>query len=158
MIPTFGVRHAGVHYRVRPSAYAVVPDEWHHPGALAVLRTPLGWFLPGGGRDDGESPVETVVREGVEEAGLRLDPLEVLGEATEWIHAAGDAAGWEKRCTFLVARVVGTADAVEPDHVLEWIPFAEAALVLTPPTHRWAVERWILRVRGSGFGVPSLDP
>jgi 8-oxo-dGTP diphosphatase len=156
-MPAFGVRHDGVHYRVRPSAYAVVPDERHHPGALAVLRTPLGWFLPGGGRDEGESPADTVTREGVEEAGLRLEPQDVLGEAIEWIHAAGDASGWEKRCTFLVARVVGTTVAVEPDHVLEWIPVAEAALVLTPPTHRWAVERWIERGPGSGFGVPTLD-
>lgn len=138
-VPTFGIRRPGVHYRVRPSAYAVVPDP---DGALAVLRTPLGWFLPGGGRDEGEAPEATVVREGVEEAGLRLVPERVLGEATEWVHAAGDDAGWEKRSTFLLARVTGTATAVEPDHVLEWIPAAEAALVLTPPTHRWIVERW----------------
>lgn len=143
--PAFGVRRPGVHYRVRPSAYAVVPDG---RGAVAVLRTPLGWFLPGGGRDDGEAPADTVVREGVEEAGLRLAPERVLGEATEWLHAPGtagddDDAGWEKRSTFLVARVTGTGTAVEPDHVLEWISAAEAALVLTPPTHRWAVERWM---------------
>ena len=137
--PVFGDRLPGVRYRVRPSAYAVVPDE---RGMLAVLRTPLGWFLPGGGRDAGEEPEATVVREGVEEAGLRLAPGVVLGHATEWIHAEGDAEGWEKRSTFLAARVGGTATAVEPDHVLEWIPAAEAALVLTPPTHRWAVARW----------------
>jgi 8-oxo-dGTP diphosphatase len=146
VIPEFGIRREGVRYRVRPSAYAVVPDE---RGALAVLRTPLGWFLPGGGRDPGEEPGDTVVREGAEEAGLRLEPGDVLGEATEWIHAAGDVAGWEKRSTFLVARVAGTAVAVEPDHVLEWIAAAEAALVLTPPTHRWAVERWMDRGTGS---------
>ena len=139
-VPAFGVRRPGVPYRVRPSAYAVVPDD---AGALAVLRTPLGWFLPGGGRDDGEEPADTVVREGVVEAGLRLAPERVLGEATEWVLAPGDDAGWEKRSTFLLAHVAGSATAVEPDHVLEWIPAAEAALVLTPPTHRWIVERWM---------------
>jgi 8-oxo-dGTP diphosphatase len=144
-VPTFGVRLPGVHYRVRPSAYAVVPDT---AGRVAVLRTPLGWFLPGGGRDDGEAPAETVAREGVEEAGLRLAPERVLGEAMEWIHTPGDAAGWEKRSTFLLARVTGSAVAVEPDHVLEWIPAAEAALVLTPPTHRWIVERWMAEGAG----------
>ena len=135
----FGVRRDGVSYRPRPSAYAVVPDA---SGTIAVLRTPLGWFLPGGGRDAGESPAETVVREGIEEAGLRLELVAELGEATEWVYAEGDAAGWEKRSTFLVARVIGSATAVEPDHVLEWIPAAEAAQVLTPPSHRWAVGRW----------------
>ena len=148
VVPVFGVRRPGVHYRLRPSAYAVVPDD---DGALAVLRTPLGWFLPGGGRDDGEEPAATVVREGVEEAGLRLAPERVLGEAMEWVHAPGDPAGWEKRSTFLLARVTGTATAIEPDHVLEWIPAAEAALVLTPPTHRWIVERWMADdARGDG--------
>lgn len=54
-----------------------------HDGALLVLRQPHrpGWSLPGGLLDRGESSAEGVVREVLEETGLRIEvglPLSVL--------------------------------------------------------------------------------
>ncbi|HEX9921728.1 MAG TPA: NUDIX hydrolase N-terminal domain-containing protein, partial [Anaerolineae bacterium] len=37
------------------------------------------WAMPGGGMDVGETPAEGVVREALEETGLRVEPLTLVG-------------------------------------------------------------------------------
>jgi 8-oxo-dGTP diphosphatase len=141
-VPSFGVRLAGVTYRPRASAYALVHDA---AGALAVVRTPQGCFLPGGGAEPGEAAAETIAREVAEETGLRVVPGAVVGEAVELVYAAAERTGYEKRSTFTVAPVVsagGAGGATEPDHHLEWHSPLCAAALLTPESHRWAVARW----------------
>jgi hypothetical protein len=50
-VPIFGVRVEGCPYIIRPSAYAVVRNE---EAALAVVQTPRGYYLLGGGIEGDE--------------------------------------------------------------------------------------------------------
>jgi 8-oxo-dGTP pyrophosphatase MutT (NUDIX family) len=138
-LPVFGTKLDGVEYVVRPSAYALLPNE---AGDLAVMRTPKGHFLPGGGVEPGESVEAAVAREAREEAGLVVEASRTIGEAIEFTRALDEDAWYQKVSTFVGARVVGHADAAEPDHELLWLSPARAADALTPPSHRWAVERF----------------
>ncbi len=52
----------------RPSAYAVVL----HEGSILLTRQVGTYNLPGGGIDFGEMPEATVVRETIEETGIRV--------------------------------------------------------------------------------------
>ena len=47
-VPEFGQRIEGAQYRSRPGVYAVLID---FDGKVALIKTPDGWFLPGGGID-----------------------------------------------------------------------------------------------------------
>jgi 8-oxo-dGTP pyrophosphatase MutT (NUDIX family) len=71
----------------RTGAYAVVVDS----GRLLLTRLAesLTWTLPGGGIEHGETPVEALVREVYEEAGLVLRPGELLD--VDSIHFTGQA-------------------------------------------------------------------
>jgi 8-oxo-dGTP diphosphatase len=130
-VPTFGRAPDGVAIVPRPSAYAVVRDA---AGRVAVVRTPKGLFLPGGGREEGESPEETIVREAREECGLVIEPAGRIGAANEIVY--------EKQGVFVAARPTGPpAGGGEPDHALEWLAPTEAARTLTHASHRWAVGR-----------------
>src|SRR5688572_18821109 len=66
-VPVFGRPPHGPRATVRPSAYGLLVDD---DGRLAVVRTPQGWFLPGGGMEAGEAPPDTVAREVLEECGF----------------------------------------------------------------------------------------
>ena len=142
-VPVFGIPENRYPASVRPSAYGVVVDEY---GFVAVVRTPTGLHLPGGGSDDGETPDATVVRETREETGLVVQIGPWRRVAIEHVSSVAEQAQFEKRNTFCEARVTAvTGDAAEADHELVWLRPAEAADRLTPLSHRWAVAEWDVR-------------
>jgi hypothetical protein len=83
--PLFGVRVAGARYVIRPCVYGVLERA---PGEVAIVATPLGHFLPGGGLESGETEEQGLVREIREECGLRVCVGERLGEAIQLDYAA----------------------------------------------------------------------
>jgi 8-oxo-dGTP diphosphatase len=141
-VPVFGIPENRYPASVRPSAYGVVVDE---NGFIAVVRTPTGFHLPGGGSDDGETPDATVVRETREETGLIVQIGTWRRVAIEHVSSIAEQAQFEKRNTFCEARVTAAGDAAEADHELVWLRPAEATDRLTPLSHRWAVTEWNVR-------------
>jgi len=127
----------------RTAAYAVVTDP---DGALLLVRaSPRSdfagrWFLPGGGVGHGEAPADAVVREVLEETGVRVrvaGPRAVLADVVDLPHRrvsvhtlrvlydAEPVAGWP--LNGVRPEPDGTSDGVElvpPDRV--------AALPLMP--------------------------
>jgi 8-oxo-dGTP pyrophosphatase MutT (NUDIX family) len=139
-VPVFGASPTGVFEIVRPSAYGIIADS---QGRLAVVHTPLGLSLPGGGSDEAESPEATVVREAREECALDIQVGRWRRTAIEHVFSMGEQAQFEKRNTFCDAAVLGAAgEPSEPDHLLEWMSAAQAAALLVPASHRWAVSEW----------------
>lgn len=137
-IPRFGFQDASVEHVWRLSAYAVIADD---SGSIAVVRTPRGVFLPGGGQRDGESPEAAVVREIGEECGFLAEIVDRIGIAEEVVRSAPSRDPLGKLCTFFRCRIVGRAAAVEPDHETAWISTDAAARELLYGSQRWAVAR-----------------
>ena len=137
--PIFGYRVEGVIYKYRPSAYALIRND---VGQIAVVKTPLNCFLPGGGMDPGEAPDETVVREGREECGFVLRAGAFVGRATEICYADDEQKYFEKDSFFVAAEVVGVGVKVELDHEPLWLDPTEAIEALSHGSHRWAVKRF----------------
>ena len=138
-VPVFGTPPT-VLATVRPSAYGIVIDRH---GSLAVVHTPMGLYLPGGGSDAAELPEATVMREASEECGLGIRVGLWRRTAIEHVYSTAEHTQFEKRNTFCDAVVLGaTGEPSESDHVLAWMSVSEAAELLTPPSHRWAVSEW----------------
>lgn len=132
----FGQRVAGVQYIARPSAYAVILDE---AGAVAVVLTPEGTFLPGGGIDAGETVAQAVEREVLEECGLLVRPGEEIARAVQFAYSKKEVRFYEKRSVFLRAAVQGRGVAVETDHRLVWLEPEAAAAEMTHESHAWVL-------------------
>jgi 8-oxo-dGTP pyrophosphatase MutT (NUDIX family) len=73
-------------FREREGSYALIRND---QGRLLVVRGRRGLFLPGGGVDPGESPLEALHRELREECGLAILEPRFLGEACQWYSVDG---------------------------------------------------------------------
>jgi len=139
--PTFGQPDLTLPRQIRPSAYALILDG---RGQLALVRTPRGYYLPGGGAFAAESVIATVEREAREEIGLHVTAGTWRRVAIEHAPAPNEGASFEKHSSFCDAVVVGpTGFAAETGHVAVWVTPADAIALLLPESHRWAVAEWL---------------
>jgi predicted kinase/diadenosine tetraphosphatase ApaH/serine/threonine PP2A family protein phosphatase/8-oxo-dGTP pyrophosphatase MutT (NUDIX family) len=134
-IVEFGEKTPEVEYVSRPSAYAVVRND---AGRVAVVRTPVGAYLPGGGLVDNETAEVGMLRELREEAGLEVNVKSRLGEATEYVDA-GEEGFFAKQGTFYLAQFVNASG--EGEHALEWLSPEDALAEMRHASHRWAIEK-----------------
>jgi 8-oxo-dGTP pyrophosphatase MutT (NUDIX family) len=145
-LPVFGVHTPGQVYHPRPSAYAIIPDEH---GRIAIVDTPEGVFLPGGGIDAGEWADLAAVREAREECAVDIRTTWLVGHATDLVCSARTRQAFEKPSTFLAAELL--ADLEGPrEHGVSWVAPAEAEQRVTREGHRWALARWQSRRHMNG--------
>lgn len=149
-IPEFGIAASGAEYVLRPGGYAVI---FNGAGAVAVVSTSRGLFLPGGGQEISESPEEAAIREAREECGARISLGGRIGVADELVFAAGEGAHYRKRCVFFFAEIVEALGAGEPDHELVWLVPDAATRELRHESQRWAVSEACRLCAASGVSM-----
>ena len=132
----FGAAVTGADYLLRPGGYVVVRNM---RGEIAVVSTPRGFFLPGGGQEGGETPESAAAREAEEECGLGVRLVGLLGRADELVFAPEEGLHYRKRCSFFSAVLTGRGSGKEADHQLLWMRPEEAARRLSHQSQRWAV-------------------
>ncbi len=142
---SFGEKLVGVEYRDRVGAYAIIFDE---KLKVPVVRTSTGHFLLGGGIDEGESHLDCIRRECLEEAGLAVEvgPLIGKGDKYHWSDTLGyymHGVGY-----FYLARSLGQVAAPqEADHELVWMDAEQCIASLFLEHQAWAVEQALQLVR-----------
>lgn len=139
-IREFGSRIPGITYVERPGAYAFILDAQNR---LAIVRTGLGFFLPGGGAEAGESLETALKREVFEEIGYTIVSAQAVGQAAQFHWSEFYKSHFRKVGTFF--RVQATAPAVpafQNDHELVWLAKPQAARQLTQEFQRFAVSEF----------------
>lgn len=138
--PVFTEPGARSPFVTRPCAYALIEDAEHR---LAIVRTPQGTVLPGGGIEGKETPERAIEREAREECGFAVRVGRWSVRAIQRAYSAPEKTHFEKPSTFCDARVTRRGlGASELDHELVWVTHAEARELLSHESQRWAVERW----------------
>lgn len=140
IIQTFGLREPGRAYRVRPAAYAVILDEKLR---VACVAEESGLFLPGGGLEAGEDPVQAVLREVTEECGCALEIISFLGSVVQYFRSKRGEA-FELHASFYLARF-GSAPTGTGQLEVDWLPAVPQPPALFHECHRWAVEQAVWR-------------
>lgn len=127
MIPRFGeATRPEIKYRLRPGAYAILPK-----GDRVLLTVQAADVddiqLPGGGIDPGESPLQALHREVLEELGWRIAAPRRVGAFRRFVYMPEYDLWAEKLCQIYVARpVYQIAEPTELDHSAVWLPFEMA--------------------------------
>lgn len=80
----FGIKLPNTDYIDRPGAYGIILNS---EGKILIIDEDGAYYLPGGGIDSGETPVEALRREIMEEAGAEMDAASYLCEANQYVDA-----------------------------------------------------------------------
>ena len=79
---TFGEKLAGIEYTNRLGVYGIVINN---EGKVATIKTSAGYFLPGGGVENGESYGQCLEREFLEETGYKIVIADFVGNSSSSI-------------------------------------------------------------------------
>ena len=81
---SFGNRNYTLDYWKREGAYAIIQNK--DKQFLCVEDLEGNLYLVGGGIEEGESPKESIIREGIEEIGYQIEILKNIGQAEKhWV-------------------------------------------------------------------------
>lgn len=104
-------------YRMRPGVYAILPLKRRFL-LTAQVTDKVDVQLPGGGIDPGESPLQALHREVLEEIGWRIATPLRLGAFRRFVYMPEYDLWAEKLCHVYVAHPVRQiAEPIEPDHI-----------------------------------------
>jgi len=132
------ITHAGgVIYRTRDAVHEIV---------IVTSSSGIGWVLPKGVIDPGETAEEAALREVEEEAALVCEIIASLGDATI------EKQLTSVETTFFLMRVIGSVEATE-DRELRWCDFttaralvsARGALAILDRAEHWLRDAYLHR-------------
>jgi len=138
-IPQFGKQKKGIVYRERPSVYGIA---YNAKGEILVARARGKLVLPGGGVDEGETAENALLREILEETGWRVDIIDEVCRANEYMVSKRKNRATNKLAQFFRIEAIDQIhDPLDDDHEPLWIPRKRALKELRQDFFRWAVER-----------------
>lgn len=141
IIPTFGDFNSSFNYLFRPGAYGIhISDDNHY----LILKTPDGYFLPGGGVEKNETHIKALHRELKEETGYQLENSSFHLEAQQYFFSLKRGIHYLLHGRFYFIEIgEKVSPPVEPDHQVVWVPEAKVPEILFLESHRFAVKKAI---------------
>lgn len=135
----FGVRIHGVSYMERPGAYALIQNG---SKAIALVKTPQGYLLPGGGIEPDENIKAGLRREIIEEIGYQSKVEEKVCSAVQYLYSESERAYFKKVGYFFKVELVAkVSEPIERDHDLVWRSPEESQRMLAQEFQAWAVRQ-----------------
>lgn len=144
MIPRIGTPpKKGQVYTPRPGAYSILPT----PDGLLLTGVEDDIFdiqLPGGGIDPGESPLQALHREVLEETGWSIAHPQRVGVFRHFVFMPEYDLWAEKICTVYAAHPVRQMQPPsEPDHFTVILPVLDALDALQSDGNRLMLRRYL---------------
>lgn len=137
----FGERIEGVDYYHRVAVYGIAKNS---KGRVATIRTPNGYFLPGGGIEKGETHEQCLHREFIEETGYKIAIGDYIGGADLYHKSKKGKHIYGIGHFYCVELEEKIAEKIEEDYELVWLESKECVNKLFLEHQAWAVSRVLL--------------
>lgn len=126
-----------VEYTDRRGAYIVPVQD----SKIGVVKTPKGYFLLGGGIDDGETDEDCIIRECMEEIGYKVK-IEKFVCSAETYGNHPVIGYFHPIQSYYLGKVLEQKQVpVEADHNFEWKTYDELKGNLFSEMQNWALEQ-----------------
>ena len=132
---TFGVKENEKYYD-REGAY-VIPIK---DNKVCIVKTPKGYFLIGGGMDEGENETDCIARECLEETGCNIVIKEKIASAETYCQHSKLKYFHPIQHYYIGELSAKIKEPLESDHKLEWIDIEETKGKMFTPMQEWAIQ------------------
>lgn len=138
-----GSREENVEYRKRPGAYAIIVNKDNDK--IGIVTDGEDYFYLGGGIENGETKLEALKREMIEEAGYSIKNIREFEEVGSHIFAE-DKGYLEIIASVYIAEFdKKIAEPIEKDHKVLWVTPEEYVSKMFREWQRYIMERFIER-------------
>lgn len=140
-----GKKLENVQYKKREGAYVIIERE--EDEKIAIATEGKTWFFLGGGIEKGETEIEALKREVIEEAGYSIKNIKYLDKVTAW--ADGVKKGpLDVTATFYTAEFdEKIVEPIEKDHQVFWVDATEYRTKLYHEYQRYILDEYI-KIKG----------
>ncbi len=133
----FDRKKPGINYGKRTGIYIIAFDD---NGRIPVAKTTRGYFLLGGGLEQGETHIDCVRRECLEEAGVNVRIGDLICRSERYHYAVRFKRHMHNTSYFYFGEILGkVAEPTETNHELVWLNAGECYEKLFLAHQRWAV-------------------
>ena len=136
----FGEKIQNVVYKERPSIYGIIIRN----GEIGVIHIngKKGYFLPGGGKKEGETEIECLRREFIEETGFAINIGDYIDTVVEYSYCIQLNCYLKVIATFYFVDLgEKTKGKIEEDHNLVWVSPEIAINNMALTHHSWAIQK-----------------
>lgn len=132
----FGQKLKHVAYKDREAVYGLLFKQ----DKILIIKTPRGYFLPGGGVEQGETDEESLLREFIEETGLQIRIEDYLGRSVLYDKSPKDQIHYNMYGNFYMVKEIGSKKKTETDHKPLYMTIDEAIEHLQLVHQVWALK------------------
>lgn len=128
-------------YRKRPGAYAIMI----HPSdqKIGIVTDGENYFYFGGGMEEGESRLEALTRELLEETGYTIKNIKEWKEVGSYFYDKKKGYLDVIASVYLAEFDQKIAEKMEQDHTILWIEPEEYVDKMYSPWQRYIMKQWI---------------
>lgn len=133
----FDRKKPGINYGKRTGIYIIAFDD---NGKIPVAKTTRGYFLLGGGLERGESHIDCVKRECMEEAGVNVRIGDLICRSERYHYAVRFKRHMHSISYFYFGEILDkVAEPTETNHELVWLNADDCYDKLFLAHQKWAV-------------------
>ena len=140
-----GKKDENVEYRKRPGAYAIIVNKNDDKIGIVKVITDEGVenFYLGGGIEEGETKLEALKREMIEEAGYTIKNIKELEEVGSYIFAEDHGYIEVIASVYIAEFDKKVAEPIEKDHNVIWVKPEEYVDKMFREWQRYIMEKFI---------------
>lgn len=113
-----GDKDANIEYKKRPGAYAIITRK--EDDKIGIV-TDGDFFFLGGGIEEGETELDALKRELIEESGYTLKNITKFDEVSSYIYAEAKGYIQVMAYVYLAEFEEKIAEPIEKDHTVLWV-------------------------------------